>query len=101
MVRVKYVNMINLLLDRPVVPELLQGRCRGDLLAAEVGRLLADEAARRAQRDAVSAAVQMLRAPNLTPSACAADTVLRVIAETRETRRANVLDAGRQPDGEP
>ena len=103
MVRVKYVNMINLLLDRPVVPELLQARCRGDLLAAEVSRLLVDEAARRAQAEAVSEAVQMLRGPNMTPSECAAQTVLRVIAETQGTNAlgANDLDAGRQPDGEP
>ncbi len=81
MVTVKYVNMVNLLLDRPVVPELLQDDCRGELLADQVIRLLRDETARRNQAAAVAEAVAMLRPEQGSPSACAAQTVLRVIAE--------------------
>ncbi len=81
MVRVKYVNMINLLLDRPVVPELLQQDCRGDLLADEICRLLDDEQARRVQSEAVTEAVAMLRPARGSSSARAAETVLRVIKE--------------------
>jgi lipid-A-disaccharide synthase len=81
MVTVKYVNMVNLLLDRPVVPELLQDDCRGELLADQVIRLLRDETARRTQAAAVAEAVAMLRPEQGAPSACAAETVLRVIAE--------------------
>ncbi len=81
MVRVKYVNMVNLLLDRPVIPELLQDDCRGELLADQVIRLLTDETARRTQGAAVAEAVAMLRPGRGVPSACAAETVLRLIAE--------------------
>ncbi len=81
MVTVKYVNMVNLLLDRPVVPELLQDDCRSELLADQVIRLLRDETARRSQGRAVAEAVAMLRPDHGAPSACAAKTVLRVIAE--------------------
>lgn len=81
MVRVKYVNMINLLLDRAVVPELLQQECRGDRLAREVEILLGDESVRRTQMDAYSEALTMLQPREGAPSDCAAATVLRVIAE--------------------
>jgi lipid-A-disaccharide synthase len=81
MVTVKYVNIVNLLLDRPVVPELLQDDCRGELLADQVIRLLRDETARRTQGAAAAEAVAMLRPDHGAPSACAAETVLRVIAE--------------------
>ncbi len=81
MVRVDYVNMINLLLDRSVVPELLQHNCRGPLLAREVERLLNDQTARKAQLEAMSDAIAMLRPGEGAPSDCAAAIVLRVIGD--------------------
>ncbi len=80
LVRVDYVNLINLLLDRPAIPELLQGDCRGALLAAAVTRLLEDEALRAAQGAAASAALAMLSPEHGSPSDRAADTVLKLIA---------------------
>ena len=83
MVRVDYINLINLLLDRPAVPELLQGDCRGDLLAAALTRLLEDEALRAAQGAAASEALAMLSPEQGVPSDRAADTVLKLIAAKR------------------
>jgi len=83
MVKVKYANLINLLLDRPAVPELLQDDCRGGRLAAAVARLLDDGAARDEQRAVGAEAVAALRAGDAAPSDYAAETVLRIIGERR------------------
>jgi lipid-A-disaccharide synthase len=50
LVRVPWVAMANLTLERAVVPELLQGACTGPRIAQEVARLLNDGAARAGMR---------------------------------------------------
>ncbi len=79
LVRLKYVSLVNLLLDRPVVPELLLEDCRPDLLCAALDRLLVDEEARREQREGLAEAVQRLGYGQDTPSHRAADAVLAAI----------------------
>ena len=79
-IKTRYVNLINLILDREVVPELLLGACRPDRLAAEMGRLLDDPAARAAQRLGADEAVRALHGGGLKPSERAADIVLSSIA---------------------
>src|SRR5215472_14938963 len=48
-VKVRYVNLVNLILDRPAVPELLQNDATPEKLAVAVARLVEDKAARTAQ----------------------------------------------------
>jgi lipid-A-disaccharide synthase len=79
-VKVKYASILNLLLDRPVVPELLQYESRPDRLAAELHRLLSDADAVAAQRQGFAEALAMLRAPSGTPSEAAADAVLSMLS---------------------
>lgn len=81
LVRVDYVTLVNLLLDRPAVPELLQDRCRGDLLAEEVARLIENPAARAEQLEAGRAALARLRPGEASPSDAAAAAVLRIAAK--------------------
>lgn len=50
MIRVRFVNLLNLIMDREIVPELLQEFCQPELLADEVGKLLAHPEARAEQR---------------------------------------------------
>lgn len=83
LIRVKYVNLVNLMLDRMLVPELLQQDCRPDRLAAELGRLLDDPAARQAQIDGVAEVARWLGQGDTPPSERAARTILDVIAERR------------------
>lgn len=80
LLRIRYVSLVNLLLDRPAVPELLQERCRPDLLADAVSTLLADPAAREAQRAAGREALERLGYGGPPPSARAARIVLDLIA---------------------
>ncbi|MFS2009975.1 lipid-A-disaccharide synthase [Azospirillum sp. CT11-132] len=86
LIRVKYVNLVNLMLDRMLVPELLQQDCRPDRLAAELARLLDDPAARQAQIDGVAEVARWLGQGDTPPSERAARTVLDVIAERRLNR---------------
>ena len=50
LVRVPWMCLVNIALGRAAVPELFQEEATGDRVAAEVQRLLDDEAAREAQR---------------------------------------------------
>ena len=50
LIKIKYASILNLLLDRPVVPELLQYESRPDRLAEELHRLLTDPKAAAQQR---------------------------------------------------
>jgi lipid-A-disaccharide synthase len=77
--KVKYASILNLLLDRPVVPELLQSESRPDRLAVELYRLLTDRDAVAAQREGFTEALALLRAPSGTPSECAAEAVLSML----------------------
>ena len=83
LIRVKYVNLVNLMLDRMLVPELLQQDCRPDRLAAELGRLLDDPAARQAQVDGVVEVARWLGQGDTPPSERAARTILDVVEERR------------------
>ncbi len=84
LIRVKYVNLVNLMLDRMLVPELLQEDCRPDRLASELGRLLDDPAARAAQIEGVSEVARWLGQGGTPPSERAAGVVLGIAAKTQE-----------------
>jgi len=81
LIRVKYVNLVNLMLDRMLVPELLQQECRPDRLAAELARLLDDPQARREQIEGVAEVARWLGQGDRPPSERAARVVLDIIAE--------------------
>ncbi len=78
-VKIKYASIINLLLDRPAIPELLQYDSRPDRLAAELQRLLTNPDAMAAQRQDCAQALAMLRPATGRPSEAAADTVLALL----------------------
>ncbi len=81
MIRVPYVCLVNLILDRPVVPELLQENCRPDVLAEAVAALLSDEQASAAQTADARRAVEELGLGGPPPSQRAAEVVLGIIAK--------------------
>jgi len=77
-VKIKYATLVNLLLDRPLIPELLQHDCTPERLTAEVLRLLTDPAAARAQIEGSQAALLMIGLDGEAPSLKAADKVLEL-----------------------
>ncbi len=78
LIRVKYVNLINLILDREVVPEFLQGNCRAENLAPALSRLFGPDGAR--QTEAAQPALAQLGMGGPPPSVRAAEAVLDIIA---------------------
>ncbi|MBI5164113.1 MAG: lipid-A-disaccharide synthase [Magnetospirillum sp.] len=78
---VKYATLVNIIMDRPVMPELLQDDCRPERLAAAVGKLFDDAGAREAQRADSHQAMLHLGLGSDSPSARAAEAVLGLIAE--------------------
>ncbi len=79
-VKTRHVNLINLILQREVVPELLLEDCRPDRLADAMERLLADPTARARQRAGAEQAIRALYSDGVKPSERAADVVLSLIA---------------------
>jgi lipid-A-disaccharide synthase len=79
-VKVDYANLINVILKREAVPELLQYDCTPEKLAAAMNILLKDEAAAAAQIAACQEALRVLGYGGVSPSLRAADEVLAVIA---------------------
>ena len=75
-VKVRYVNLVNLILDRPAVPELLQDDATPEKLAAAVARLVDDKTARAAQISAGQEALKALGYGQVSPGLRAADEVL-------------------------
>lgn len=79
-VKVKYVNLVNLLLDKPAIPELLQEQCAPEPLAAAIAQLLNDPSAIAAQLQAMHEALRQLglgKSPS--PSQQAASAILQLL----------------------
>jgi len=76
----KWATLINILLDREAVPELLQDRCTPEALAAELDRLLSDPAKRQSQIEAFEQALQQIGLGGTPPSLKAADKILELVS---------------------
>jgi lipid-A-disaccharide synthase len=79
-IKIKYATLINLLLDRPLIPELLQHACTPERLAEEIERLLSEPEARRQQIEGAEAALGMIGLAGEAPSVRAADKILELLA---------------------
>lgn len=83
MVKVPSIVMTNILLNRNVIAEFLQHRCRPELIAAEIGRLLDDPKAREEQKNASAEAAILLGKGGSPPSKRAACVLLDLVARRR------------------
>ena len=79
-IRVAYVNLVNIMHNKPIVPELLQKDCVPEKLAKAVEVLLNSKSARRKQITELEATAKWLGYRQFVPSERAAETVLGVIA---------------------
>jgi lipid-A-disaccharide synthase len=81
-VRVKYITLANILLDRPAIPELIQRACTGVVLAQAMLPLLLDPAARNSQKRDLAEAMEGLGLGGEPPSLRAARALLEFVHET-------------------
>jgi lipid-A-disaccharide synthase len=79
LIKVKYVAMINLLANGPLVPELLQQDCTPEKLAATLQILLTNQTAANAQRAGFATALATLHPPSGLASNAAAHAVLAML----------------------
>jgi lipid-A-disaccharide synthase len=81
--KVRQVNLVNLLLGRPLVCELLGPNCTPERLAASLAELIDDEGVRAAHRLGYDEAVRRLAGGGVSPSLRAADQILELVAARR------------------
>jgi lipid-A-disaccharide synthase len=77
--RVRFVSLLNIVLDREAIPEFVFGACRPQLIAPAVARLLDDTEARTSQVAATQAALALMGSSDWPPSDRAAEVVLKLI----------------------
>jgi lipid-A-disaccharide synthase len=82
--KVRQVNLVNLILGRPLVAEHLGQSCTPERLAATLVELIQDEQFRAAHGDGYDAAMRLLGADDVSPSLKAADKILEIIAASRQ-----------------
>ena len=81
MIDVAHVNLVNLILNRPVVPEWLQEDCNPDRIATSAVHLIEDADHREAQKTSLGEVMTMLKGGDDTPpSEQAASRVLDLLA---------------------
>jgi lipid-A-disaccharide synthase len=81
--KVRQVNLVNLLLGRPLVHELLGWHCTPPRLAASLAELIRNERVRTAHRQGYDEAVRSLDGGEGSPSLRAADQILELVAARR------------------
>lgn len=91
LIRVKYYTLVNLILDRLAVPELMQEDCQPGLLADAVAPLLTDPAAAATQVADLEKALAAMGAGAESPSRRAAQAILDFLSENA------AADCGKQP----
>jgi lipid-A-disaccharide synthase len=79
LVRTPWISLVNIAAGRMVMPEFIQDRCTGPMLAQTVEGLLADPAARAAQAAAQQSALIQMGRGGPDPSEAAATVVLSLV----------------------
>lgn len=85
--RVNFASLVNLVMDRAIVPEFLHENCRSDKLATAVARLLADTDVSARQQRELRQALTRMGLGDTAPSQRAAAVVLDVIADRRRVSK--------------
>jgi lipid-A-disaccharide synthase len=81
--KVRQVNLVNLLLGEPLVCELLGPSCTPERLAASLAELVCDERVRATHRQGYDEVVRRLEGDGMSPSLRAADQILELVAARR------------------
>lgn len=81
LLKVRYVTLLNLVMDKLVVPEFLQDDCDAARLAPAVAQLLNNEAVRQEQLAGTSSALARLGLGDSSPSHRAAAEILRMMKD--------------------
>ena len=79
LVKTKFSNLVNILLDKEVVPELIQEKCNSDLILNEIKKLLDNAEISELQLKNFDIAIKQLTNNSAKPSDKAANVILETI----------------------
>jgi lipid-A-disaccharide synthase len=82
-IQIRQVNLVNLLLGRPLVCELLGPNCTPERLATAIAELIRDERVRAAHRQGYDEVRRRLEIGGARPSLRAADQILEIVSARR------------------
>lgn len=77
----KFISLINLLLDKPVIPELIQENCSPEMLALELHGLLNKDKAASMKKEFKKAINLLSNNEGIPPSDLAAKTILKLLTK--------------------
>ena len=80
LVKIKFMCLVNILLNKPVVPEFVQEACNPEVLATELTALLENAAIKASLQKEFADAISMLHPQGSSPSAEAAKVVRDLVA---------------------
>jgi len=83
LIKTSFVNLINIILNREVVPEFIQENCRPDLLQKSLAVFLNDKNAGSQQTKASIEALQKIGKNGPLPSVRAADAILSILKKDK------------------
>lgn len=81
--KIKWATLVNMMLDRPVMPEFLQEDCTAEAITPMLSKMLDDAADRRQRRADMEEAMVKLGFGGASPAGRAAQVVLDHIAERK------------------
>jgi lipid-A-disaccharide synthase len=81
--KVRQVNLVNLLLGEPLVAELLGPNCTPQRLAGSLAEIIEDDWVRAAHHSGYAEAIRRLGSDGVSPSLRAADQILELVAVRR------------------
>jgi len=81
LVKIKYACLINILMNKEVVPERLQKECTPEKLSVALKEIFENEISRKSMKTEMKGALKMLNAPleDMSPSQCAANHICRIM----------------------
>jgi lipid-A-disaccharide synthase len=83
-IRVPWITLTNIILDQPLIPELIQQACRPDRLSDELYAVLTDRVLRAQQRDGAAKVLRKVGfGQDVVPSRRAAQAILAAIGPRR------------------
>ena len=85
-VKQKYANLVNILLNKEVIPELITDKCRSDLIADKLLSLIGNEGERKTQIHEIERALKLLIPRDGSPSEVSAKLVLSELKEKGKNR---------------
>jgi lipid-A-disaccharide synthase len=80
MVKINFANLVNLILNREVIPEMLQKKCEGEKIAAALEKLMSNKSEAQRQIDESKKALKLMGLGFVqNPSQKAAQEILRIL----------------------